>query len=149
MFIDELIDITSFDRNHFSRMLTKQDLAFLHSEGIEIGSHSHTHAILSNLPNEEVEFELSHSKKILEEITGEKINVIAYPNGKKNKDVELIAKKNGYEIFLETDDQVNQLSSVKNGTEVKLKRINQYHQTLNEALFHTYGVKNKLKLWKR
>jgi len=147
-FINELIEETDFNRAHFSKMLTKEDIAFLHLEGVEIGSHSHTHSILPNLSNDKIEFELSNSKNILEEITGNKISILAFPNGKTNETIERIAKEKGYSIVLETEDKVNKLSVVISGTTVKLKRINQYHQTLNEALFHTYGIKNKIKFWK-
>lgn len=148
VFISELIEFTKFKREYFSSMLSKEDIALLYKNGVEIGSHSHTHAILPNLSKKEIEYELSHSKEMLEDITKSNISIIAFPNGKTNDEIEFISKKLGYTIFLETEDKFNQFSSIKSEGVFKLKRINQYHQTLNESLFHTYGVKNKLKFWK-
>jgi len=149
LFINEFIEFTKFNRADFSAMLSKEDIALLYKNGVEIGSHSHTHAILPNLSKEEIEYELSHSKNILEGIIKSKITTIAFPNGKTNSEVEVISKKLGYTIFLETEDKSNPLTNIKSEGIVRLKRINQYHQTLNEALFHTYGVLNKMKFWKK
>lgn len=149
VFISELIEFTKFKREDFSSMLSKEDIGLLYKNGVEIGSHSHTHAILPNLTKEEIEYELSHSKEILEDITKSKLSILAFPNGRTNDEVEFVSKKLGYTVFLETEDKSNQLSTIKSEGIVRLKRINQYHQSLNEALFHTYGVINKLKFWKK
>ena len=49
--------------------------------GIEIGSHTVTHPILSRQTPEQVEWELSESKRTLEAELGRKAALFAYPNG--------------------------------------------------------------------
>lgn len=147
VFISELIEFTKFKRVDFSSMLSTEDVSYLYKNGVEIGSHSHTHAILPNLSKKEIEYELSHSKEMLKDITKSNISILAFPNGKTNDEIEFISKKLGYTIFLETEDKSNKLYSIKSEDVFRLKRINQYHQTLNEALFHTYSIKKRLRFW--
>lgn len=48
---------------------------------IEIGSHTVNHSVLTKKSDEEVEKQLCESKRYLEELTGKKIESIAYPTG--------------------------------------------------------------------
>lgn len=48
---------------------------------IELGSHSHSHASLANLPCENVQSELVVSKGRIEEVTGKPCRLFAYPYG--------------------------------------------------------------------
>lgn len=49
--------------------------------GMDIGSHTHTHRILSHLDPDAQEDELATSKEILEGLLGEPVNAVAYPVG--------------------------------------------------------------------
>lgn len=49
--------------------------------GISIGAHSHTHRILSSLPQEELIYELTESKRLLEKYLTNPIESISYPVG--------------------------------------------------------------------
>src|SRR5687767_6457865 len=49
--------------------------------GMDIGSHTHTHRILSHLDAKAQEYELGTSKDILEGLLGEAVDTIAYPVG--------------------------------------------------------------------
>lgn len=129
------------DDTVYSRMLSKEDIAYLANSGVEIGSHTHTHPLLPSLTNGELEFELAHSKGILEKITGSEVSILAYPNGKHDKRVEEMARSLGYSVFLLAEDKINDLRSNSEG---RFFRINQYHQSLNEALAHTYGISRML-----
>lgn len=60
---------------------------------IEIGSHTITHSILTKVSDEELENQLKQSKKVLEEITGKKIESMAYPTGAYNDKVMNTVKK--------------------------------------------------------
>lgn len=60
---------------------------------IEIGSHTVDHKALATLSEENIERELSSSKKALEDLTGKKVDVIAYPAGSYDDRVINIAKK--------------------------------------------------------
>jgi len=71
----------------------------LPNRGMEIQSHTHTHGNLSELSEDEIERELSLSKKTLEEKLNNKINVLALPYGRgDNKTVKEIARASGYQF---------------------------------------------------
>jgi len=129
---------------NFSRMLTNEDVRYLGGQNVEFGSHSHTHSILTKINNEQVHHELKLSKDILESLTQQKVDILAYPNGVFNEEIQKIAQEIGYSVFLETDDRINTVLSNANVVR-SYKRVNQYHQTLDEAKAHTYGVLNKIK----
>lgn len=49
--------------------------------GIEFGSHTVSHPILSNLDDEVLRWELSASKRVIEEQTGQRVTTLSYPVG--------------------------------------------------------------------
>ncbi|SFF97129.1 polysaccharide deacetylase family protein [Pontibacter chinhatensis] len=51
------------------------------SKYITIGGHTHSHPILTNCEDDQVYFELRHSKRTLESWTGKLISYFTYPNG--------------------------------------------------------------------
>lgn len=57
------------------------ELREMHSEGLDIGSHSVTHPILSDLNDEELSNELKYSKERITEEIGIEPKGICYPNG--------------------------------------------------------------------
>lgn len=52
--------------------------------GMELGAHSHNHDILTKLSEEELFYELSHSKALLETNLSEEISAFSYPVGNKS-----------------------------------------------------------------
>jgi peptidoglycan/xylan/chitin deacetylase (PgdA/CDA1 family) len=68
------------------------------SEFITIGSHTVTHPILDLCPYEIQEYELTESRKTLENWLGREVKYFSYPNGNFNKDSIEIAKKCSYRI---------------------------------------------------
>jgi len=66
------------------------------SEGEEIGSHMLTHRPPTELGDEELRYELSESKRILEDRLGVEIKFLSSPTGYYNKAVERIAREAGY-----------------------------------------------------
>jgi len=140
----DLATVAGMNSDNYSKMLSKEDVQYLSSKGVEFGSHSHTHSILSEISEDQLEYELKHSKQILESIIKKDINILAYPNGLYNKNVKSVAKKIGYSIFLETEDRINYIDSNNKLTD-SYTRVNQYHSNLNEALAHTYGITKYIK----
>ncbi len=64
------------------RVVTKEELVQLSQcPYIEIGAHTVNHLSLSSQSNGDQEYEIKHSKKLLEEMLGEKIQSFAYPYG--------------------------------------------------------------------
>lgn len=64
--------------------------------GMEVGSHGVAHCRVTTFNEEELKKETLHSKQILEEITGEKVNFFCYPNGSFNEIVVKVLQEMGY-----------------------------------------------------
>jgi peptidoglycan/xylan/chitin deacetylase (PgdA/CDA1 family) len=65
---------------------------------VTIGSHGATHALLNaSLTNEQLMFELAHSKKKLESVTEKRIDLLAYSNGVFDSRTIKFARKAGYQ----------------------------------------------------
>lgn len=78
--------------------------------GIEFGSHTVTHPVLSMQTEERVRFELSQSRETIRRETGQPADLLAYPVGKTytfNERVVAIAKECGYRAALAYIDGVN------------------------------------------
>jgi peptidoglycan/xylan/chitin deacetylase (PgdA/CDA1 family) len=77
--------------------LSPQHIAAMHRSGLcYFGSHSHQHAILTNLSDGELKVELSKSRSILEDVVGEKILSISYPNGNVDDRIKMACMEAGY-----------------------------------------------------
>ena len=71
-----------------SGMLTREMVAKLAHEGIEIGGHTVTHPILTKLSDDAAHYEIFENKRVLEEIVGKPLRLFAYPNGKVGMDFD-------------------------------------------------------------
>jgi len=91
----------------------------LREGGMEIGSHTMSHARLSTLPVELAHQELEQSKALLEEKLDETVDMLAYPAGDCNQDVMDLAVEAGYEAAFTT-----QAGPVRSGDDaLALRRI--------------------------
>jgi peptidoglycan/xylan/chitin deacetylase (PgdA/CDA1 family) len=61
--------------------LSLSELRDLAAAGLEIGSHSMTHAWLTDLDNGELQKEVGDSKRALEDMLGKKVAAFSYPYG--------------------------------------------------------------------
>ena len=75
---------TNYDKATFCTK--KELLEMIDSKLVVIGSHSHSHINLLE-SSVDVEFELSHSKKILEEMLGVNVDSFVFPFGKYNQSI--------------------------------------------------------------
>ncbi|MBL7196526.1 MAG: polysaccharide deacetylase family protein [Candidatus Omnitrophica bacterium] len=73
-----------------------EEVRELNSLGFEIGSHMTNHRDLTKLGESDIRFELIHSKELISEKVGNKIQVFSYPYGKTNQIIVKIAKEAGY-----------------------------------------------------
>lgn len=69
-------------------MLTREMVAAMVRQGIEIGGHTVTHPILTRLDDEAARAEIETGKTELEAVTGCPVRLFAYPNGKVGKDFD-------------------------------------------------------------
>lgn len=93
-----------------AEFMTWDNIRDLSANGMDIGAHSHSHDILAKLDDEQMLFELSHSKSILEEQLGKPVRAFSYPVGSKNtynNSVIEALKNNGYEIAFNFHPGVN------------------------------------------
>lgn len=77
-------------------LMTFEQLRFIQSEGIDVGSHSYSHVHLASLPYEKQLHELSESKRILEQELGKEVRHFCYPYGSYNADTLKAAERAGY-----------------------------------------------------
>lgn len=80
----------------FNGMSREQLLTCAGNPLITIGSHTVSHPFLTRCNERELEFELTSSKELLEEITEQRINIIAYPTGDYNQKVVSSVRRAGY-----------------------------------------------------
>jgi peptidoglycan/xylan/chitin deacetylase (PgdA/CDA1 family) len=67
-------------------MLSSQELRELHAAGMGIGAHTVSHPILARTDDLVARREIADSRAVLERLTGDSINLFAYPNGKRDLD---------------------------------------------------------------
>jgi peptidoglycan/xylan/chitin deacetylase (PgdA/CDA1 family) len=77
---------------------------------ITIASHSVSHKVMPTLSEEQVQFELQESKRILEAQLGIPIRYFTYPEGKYNEAIAKAVQAAGYEAALTMDDADERLA---------------------------------------
>ena len=104
-------------------MLNWDEVREMIKNGITIGSHSHTHPILSRMPIEEAKEEIFNSKKVLEKNLGIKIKHFSFPNGRKedfSEELRDYCREIGFESICSVIYGANDASE---GNVFALKRI--------------------------
>lgn len=89
------------------RPLSWDEIREMSAWGIEIGSHTVTHPILSRVSDEKLRFELYESKKKIEDEIGKEVLAVAYPVGKRDAQNEKVfneAEKSGYFFGITYDE---------------------------------------------
>lgn len=76
--------------------LSRKQITQLAASGARFGTHGHTHRDLITLSVDDLAHELTISRSILEETTGERVTAISYPFGRCNSRVESAAALAGY-----------------------------------------------------
>lgn len=78
------------------QMMSREQLRNLASEGHEIASHTMTHPLLPQLPEDTLRSELTESKETIEQVIGTDVTSFAYPNGDHEDRVVDAARAAGY-----------------------------------------------------
>lgn len=78
--------------------ISKDEIRTLDDMGVEIGSHTLSHRLLTEIPQGEVPAELIESKKRLDDILGHPIEAISYPLGYHNDLVLRTWREAGYRL---------------------------------------------------
>jgi len=81
-----------------SHYLNPKQIQYLANSGMEIGSHSVSHPFFNDLTAHQARYELSHSKKQLAYITGQKIETFSAPGGRLHTETYQLARQQGYKL---------------------------------------------------
>lgn len=92
-------------------VMSKQEIAELSHEGIEVLSHTVSHAILTETDDGRLEKELAESRKELQKITGHEILAVSYPHGAHDARVCNAAKRAGYKLGFTVEPEMVECSS--------------------------------------
>lgn len=115
-----------------NKMLTYSEVYKLIKNGIEIGSHTLNHPILTKVSINTARKEITDSKTNIEKRFGINIKVFCYPHGKYNSNIKVLVKQAGYECAITTDQGVNN----KNSDLYALKRIRIMGKYNNAKFLH-------------
>jgi peptidoglycan/xylan/chitin deacetylase (PgdA/CDA1 family) len=85
---NELVAMTG-TKPHPHPMMTREQVKQLASKGFEIGAHTISHPILREIPDDQARFEITEGRRQLQELTGQKVEMFAYPNGRPGEDYDL------------------------------------------------------------
>jgi peptidoglycan/xylan/chitin deacetylase (PgdA/CDA1 family) len=85
------------DSNEHEPIMTAEQVEQLPSDLIEIGSHTRTHPMLTQLSEEEARFEISESRWRLREITHSEVKLFCFPYGDFNDNLIAWCREEGYE----------------------------------------------------
>jgi peptidoglycan/xylan/chitin deacetylase (PgdA/CDA1 family) len=83
----------------------------LQADGFTFGSHSHTHQILTTLPEADVVFELVESKKRLEDVLGADVRHFCYRGGHHNDRIKELVKAASYDTAVCSRPGLNTIHS--------------------------------------
>jgi peptidoglycan/xylan/chitin deacetylase (PgdA/CDA1 family) len=127
----------------FSSICWKQARAMA-AGGVEIGSHTVTHPILTGLTDERLRRELRHSKAHIEAELGRKVETFCYPNGDYDSRVQSEAARAGYLCAATTEDGLND----GQGSPLALRRIHGEYD-LAHFIQSTSGFEQIKNRWRR
>lgn len=82
--------------------LSEKDILEMSNGGIEFASHSFNHKLFHQISAEEIEFEVTESKKFIENLTNKECSTFAYPAGFFTDFAKEAIKKAGYDAAFST-----------------------------------------------
>lgn len=87
-------------------MMTSDQVRALRRAGMQIGAHTVSHPILATLDRATAHSEIAISKRVLENLLGERVGLLAYPNGKPavdyNAESVALARALGFDAAVST-----------------------------------------------
>ncbi|MBI3546805.1 MAG: polysaccharide deacetylase family protein [Gammaproteobacteria bacterium] len=131
---DSVIDLT---KQKMSRPMSWAQVREMSAAGIEFGSHTVTHPILSTVDDKNLHRELIDSRQKLEQELGKPISLLAYPIGEAtafNDNVITAAQSAGYRIGVSYVEGVNRLQ------DINLFRLCRQHVELHTSRDYFKGL---------
>jgi peptidoglycan/xylan/chitin deacetylase (PgdA/CDA1 family) len=125
-YVSGAVDITKQFRNYRDLApMGWQHLRRMREAGMEIGAHSITHPVLSEVPRERKIEEITLSKRALEDNLGVRVDSFAYPYGYPwtfDGECEDIVR-NEYRYCCTSEWGLNPVATVQGGSNLRLKRV--------------------------
>jgi peptidoglycan/xylan/chitin deacetylase (PgdA/CDA1 family) len=123
------------------RQLTSDELHVLQNDKMFIGNHTHTHPMINNCTEFEIEQELEKVKTLFQKWNLEGYPIFAYPNGNWDAKSEKILVKNGVQLAFLFDHQINK----KSIDPLRISRITVDSDTeINEFKVKVSGLHSKI-----
>jgi peptidoglycan/xylan/chitin deacetylase (PgdA/CDA1 family) len=88
-------------------MMSWAQIAELPAHAIECGAHTHSHPQLDTLPRRQADYEIHHSKRLLEEKLGRPVTSFAYPHGYHDKAVQQMVRDAGFTAACGVKDAIS------------------------------------------
>ena len=105
-----ITDYVKKSNNYLNEVLLKE---LSNNPLVSIGSHSKSHAKLTNCSLGEVKREIRDSKSYLEDLLGERVTAFSYPHGKFNSLVKNEVLEAGYSLAFTSHYDINQIDQDK------------------------------------
>lgn len=115
--------------------MTWEEVREMSAGGMEIGSHTKTHPILTKVKDQPMAAEIRESKRVIEEKTGKEVTTIAYPVGVRfaySEKIKQAARDSGYRYGV-SYVQGNNSFRTKDDFELRRVHVESYHH--HEASF--------------
>lgn len=87
--------------------LSWEEVREMKSHGIQFGSHTLTHPVLTRVSVEKAQREIRESKIKIERETGEEVKVFSYPHGEYNERIRNLVRQAGYRCAFTTQERAN------------------------------------------
>lgn len=101
------------DYRHKVKMMNWEEVKECSQNGVEIGSHTMNHDVISTLDDKAIlKHELIDSKNDLEQKLDVPIQVLALPNGQVGKSAHEVFRESGYKFVLHVDDRSMPISEI-------------------------------------
>jgi len=100
--LNKLKPLLKSEKEAKREVLSWDEIKKLRENGIEFGSHTHNHYLLTFEDQKTIAEELKVSKQKLEEHLEEKIEFLSYPSGLHNSEIEKLAGECGYKAGCST-----------------------------------------------
>jgi peptidoglycan/xylan/chitin deacetylase (PgdA/CDA1 family) len=112
--------ISDLDRPFSPRELAE----FSRHKNVYLGNHTRDHAILSNYSSVEIREQMTTAQQDLNEMTGQNVSIIAYPNGNSSLEIRQLARECGFRLGFGVKSGRNSLP-VKLGSDqaMNLRRV--------------------------
>jgi peptidoglycan/xylan/chitin deacetylase (PgdA/CDA1 family) len=100
--IGKTTDAVTADGEGAREHLAESDILEMSREGIEFASHSFSHKLFDRTPEAEIEFEVTESKRFIENLTQKECATFAYPAGFFTDFAKRAIEKAGYDAAFST-----------------------------------------------